>query len=252
MAVVTGGARGIGRAIAEDLASKGVAVCVNYASGADAAEQVAAGIKNRGGRAIACRADVADVDAVKAMMIRAEAELGPLTILVNNAGLLYQATLETFDCQKFDRMRRVNVDGIIHTTRAAMTGMQARGYGRIINIASIAGLGTSRPGIAFYASTKAEVIVLTKRFALELGGHGITVNAVAPGFVKTDMAQEGVDTSKWEAIEKSAAERTMVRRIGKTSDISNAVTFLASPETGWITGQALVVDGGRMDYIGHG
>jgi NAD(P)-dependent dehydrogenase (short-subunit alcohol dehydrogenase family) len=175
-----------------------------------------------------------------------------VTILVNNAGLSGPATLDTYDAEQFQRMRRVNVDGIINTTRAVMAGMRERRYGRIINVASIAAIGTALPGNAFYAATKAEAVILTRRFAMELGPHGITVNAVAPGYVRTDMTQGRLGAAEWEARAKQFADRAMMGRIGEPDDIANAVAFLAAPESGWITAQVLVVDGGRMDYIGHG
>jgi NAD(P)-dependent dehydrogenase (short-subunit alcohol dehydrogenase family) len=252
VAVVTGGGRGIGRAISLVLAQRGAAVCVNYAARADAAEQVAAEIQSGGGRAMTAGADVADFRAVQAMIGQAEAQLGPATILVNNAGVMHQATLETFDHEQFERMRRVNADGIIHTTRAVMAGMRARRYGRIVNLSSIAAIGTALPGNAFYAATKAEAAILTRRFAMELGPDGITVNAVAPGFVRTDMTQGKHSAAEWKAIERRIAERTMMGRIGQPADIANAVAFLAAPESAFVTAQVLVVDGGRMDYIGHG
>jgi NAD(P)-dependent dehydrogenase (short-subunit alcohol dehydrogenase family) len=251
VAVVTGGARGIGRAIALALAERGAAVCVNYASRPDAAEAVASEITAAKGRAITVRADVADFHAVESMMRRVEAELGPVSILVNNAGVMHSGTIETFDHDKFEAMRRVNADGVIHTTRAVAGGMRRRRYGRIVNMASIAGIGTALPGNAFYAATKAEVAILTKRFAMELGSDSITVNAVAPGFVETDMTRGTRSAQEWGSIEKDLAGRTMLRRIGRPSDIANAVAFLASPETGWMTAQILVVDGGRLDYVGH-
>jgi NAD(P)-dependent dehydrogenase (short-subunit alcohol dehydrogenase family) len=251
VAVVTGGARGIGRAISLSLAERGAAVCINYTSRPDAAQQVASEIATQGGRAITVRADVADFRAVESMIGQVEAELGAVTILVNNAGVSYQATLDSFDHEKFEWMRRVNADSVIHTTRAIAPGMRARRYGRIVNIASIAAIGTALPGNAFYAATKAEVAILTKRFAMELGGDGITVNAVAPGFVESDMTHGKRSAEEWTSLERGLAERTMVRRIGQPSDIANAVTFLASLETGWMTAQMLVVDGGRMDYVGH-
>ena len=252
VAVVTGGARGLGRATARLLAQRGAAVCVNYAARADAAEAMVAEIAAAGGRAIAVAADVADPAAVEAMVARTEAKLGPVTILVNNAGMAWQGTLDTYDEEQVARMRRVNVDGVIHATRAVIGTMRTRRYGRIVNVASIAAIGTALAGNAFYAATKAEVVILTRRFALELGEHGITVNAVAPGFVRTDMTQGGRGAADWQATEQRFAALTMMGRVGEPEDIANAVVFLASPESGWITAQVLTVDGGRMDYIGHG
>jgi NAD(P)-dependent dehydrogenase (short-subunit alcohol dehydrogenase family) len=250
VAVVTGGARGIGRAIARRLARQGAALCVNYAANRDAAEQVAAEIRAAGGRALTACADVADARAVHSMVAEAEAALGPVTILVNNAGVSHQATLDNFDEAQFERMRRVNADGVIHTTRAVMAGMRARHYGRIVNVTSIAALGTALPGNAFYAATKAEAVILTRRFAMELGPHGITVNAVAPGFIRTDMTQGKRSAAEWHAVEQRLSERAMMGRIGEPDDIANAVAFLAAPESGWVTAQMIAVDGGRMDYIG--
>jgi 3-oxoacyl-[acyl-carrier protein] reductase len=129
--------------------------------------------------------------------------------------------------------------------------MRALHYGRIVNISSIAGIGTALPDNAFYAATKAEVAILTKRFAMELGPHNITVNAVAPGFIRTDMTQRGRGAGDWQGTEERFAGKATMGRIGELDDVANAVVFLASPESGWITAQALTVDGGRMDYIGH-
>jgi 3-oxoacyl-[acyl-carrier protein] reductase len=149
-------------------------------------------------------------------------------------------------------MHQVNVEGVIHATRAVMGSMRVQRYGRIVNVASIPAIGTALSGNAFYAATKAEVVILTRRFAMELGQHGITVNAVAPGFVRTDMTQRGHGAANWSGTEKAFAARAMMGRIGEPDDIANAVVFLASPESGWITAQILTVDGGRMDYVGHG
>ena len=253
VALVTGGARGLGRATVRRLAAHGVAVAINYASKPETADALAAEVRAAGGRAITVGADVANAPAVNAMAARTEAELGPITILVNNAGIAWAATLETWEPEGFARLRAVNVDGTIHATRAVMAGMKARGYGRIVNISSIAAFGTTGfPGNHFYASTKAEVNILTRRFALELGRHGITVNAVAPGFTRTDMTQGGKTDAQWREIEAGFAKVAITGRVGEPEDIANAVTFLASPESGWITAQVLAVDGGRMDYIGHG
>lgn len=252
VALVTGGARGIGRATARRLAHHGAAVCVNYTAHAAAADELVAEITKAGGRAIAAAADVGDAAAVGAMVARTEKELGPVTILVNNAGISWRGMLDDYDAEAVARMRRVNVEGVINATRAVVGGMRQRRYGRIINVSSIAALGTGLPGNAFYAATKAEVTILTKRFAMELGPHAITVNAVAPGFVRTDLTQGGRGAGDWPATETRFAAKTMLGRIGEPDDIANAIAFLAAPESGWITAQLLTVDGGRMDYIGHG
>ena len=218
----------------------------------DAAETLVEEIRAEGGRGIAHCADVADATQVEGMIDRATRELGPVSILVNNAGVSLQATLETYDPAAMERMRRVNVDGVIHTVRATMPGMRERGYGRIVNVTSIAAIGTALPGNAFYAATKAEVAILTKRFAMELGPRGITVNAVAPGFIRTEMAQNRRTDQQWQDAARRIAERAMVGRIGEPDDIANAVAFFAAPGSGWVTGQVLPVDGGRMDYIAAG
>lgn len=250
VALVTGGGRGIGRAIARRLAQEGASVCVNYFARADAAESLVADINANGGRAIAVAADVADDAAVEGMVDRVGAAFGPVTILVNNAGLSYKATLESYDPDKLERMRQVNANGMIHTTRAVMNDMRRQKYGRIVNITSIAAIGTALPGNAFYAATKAEAQILTLRFALELGPHGITVNAVAPGFISTEMTR-GTDEDAWKLRAEKIAATAVMGRVGEPDDVANAVAFFASPEAGWVTAQVLAIDGGRMDFIGH-
>jgi 3-oxoacyl-[acyl-carrier protein] reductase len=250
-ALVTGASRGLGKAIARSLAQHGAAVCVNYVARRAEAEALVNEIRTAGGRAVAARADVGDSAQVEEMMGAAENELGPVSIVVNNAGAMHRATLDTFDAAGMDKMRRTNVDGLIHVTRAVMRGMRERRYGRIVNLGSVAGHGTALPGSAFYAATKAAVVALTRRFAMELGPYGITVNAVAPGFIQTDMVKEGRTEEEHARAVRIIAERSMVGRVGTPEDIAHVVTFLASPESGFITAQVITADGGRMDYIAH-
>ncbi len=251
VALVTGASRGLGRAIALRLAAAGAAVCVNYVNRSGEADSLVDEMLSRGGVAFPHRADVGDAAQAESMIATVEQELGPLTILVNNAGVAWRATLETFDIEGMERMRRTNVDGLIHMTRFAARAMKPNGYGRIVNLSSIAGHGTALPGNAFYAATKAAVSVLTRRFAMELGPSGITVNAVAPGFILTDMVKEGRTPEEYEQTVGRMRELCMAGRTGTPEDIANAVAFLSAPEAGFITAQVLTVDGGRMDYIGH-
>jgi len=250
-ALITGASRGIGRAIALRLAREGAAVAVNYHHRAAEAEHVVALIHRHSGRALAVQADVGDAAQVRSTAERIASELGPIDILINNAGVLAKGDLADFDYTQMEAMRRTNVDGLVHATRAAMDGMKTRGFGRIVNLTSVAAHGTALPGTTFYAATKATVIVLTRRFALELGPYGITVNAIAPGFIPTDMVTDGRSPAEAQATIDAMAARAMVRRAGLPEDIANAVAFLVSPESSFITAQTLTVDGGRMDYIAH-
>jgi 3-oxoacyl-[acyl-carrier protein] reductase len=251
VAVVTGGSRGIGRGIVRRLGAAGAAVGVNYTSSEAEAEAAAQEVRDAGGRAVAVRADVGEAADVERLVERVERELGPLTILVNNAGLAIQAKLEDYDPEAMARMRRTNVDGVIHATRAVAPGMRARGYGRIVNLTSIAAHGTKLPGNAFYGATKAEVDLLTRRFAMELGPDGITVNAIAPGFIVTEMTRRPRPGTTFEEVREQLANLSMVGRVGDPEDIAHAVAFLVAPEAGFVTAQTITVDGGRMDYTGH-
>lgn len=245
VALVTGSSRGIGRAIALRLARDGAAVAVNYRDRRDRAEEVVEAITQVGGRAVAIAADVASAADCTRLVETTRQALGPIDILINNAGVFRKGDLGDFDFSEMESMRNVNVDGLIRVTRAVAGDMKARGWGRIVNIASIAGIGTSTAGTSFYAATKAAVITLTRRFALDLGPHGITVNAIAPGFIATDMAAES--GANFDAI----AAKAMMRRVGTPDDIAAAASFLVSEQTGFITAQVLTVDGGRTDFIAH-
>src|SRR5713226_1422106 len=233
-ALVTGASRGIGRAIALRLARDGSAVGINYRERASAAESLATEIRNAGGRALPVAADIGDARAVRAMIEKLEREFGPVEILINNAGVFRRGDLADFDYSEMEGMRRTNVDGLVNVTRAVVPGMQARRFGRIVNLTSIAAHGTAMAGTTFYAATKAAVALLTRRFALDLGPHGITVNAVAPGFIVTDMALEGRSREEARGVIDFMAARAMVGRVGVPEDIANAVAFLCSPDSSFI------------------
>jgi 3-oxoacyl-[acyl-carrier protein] reductase len=218
---------------------------VNYRERRDEAEEVVDAIMQTGGRAVAVGADLANASDCERLVEATRQALGPTDILVNNAGIFRKGDIADFDYAQMDEMRSVNIDGLVRVTRAALKDMQNRRWGRIVNIASVAGMGMSTVGTTFYSATKAAVISLTRRFALDLGQHGITVNAIAPGFIATDMAkQSGADFG-------AIAAKAMMRRVGAPEDIAAATSFLTREDAGFITAQVLTVDGGRMDYIGH-
>ncbi len=252
VALVTGGSRGIGRAACLKLAAAGAAVAVNYHSRADAAAEVVEAIREAGGRALAVEADVADRAAVALMVERVTAELGPIEVLINNAGLLFSGSLLDYDDAQLDAMWRTNVKGILHSTAAVAPSMIERGWGRVVNVGSAAGVGTALPGTTLYAATKGAVLVLTKRLAFELGRHGVTVNAVLPGYTRTDMTMAGRSAEDAQRIVEMLDSRSMIGRgVADPDEIATVIAFLASPESAFMTGQLLLADGGRMDYLAH-
>ncbi len=251
VALVTGASRGIGRAVALRLAGEGAAVAVNYRSHSAEAEAVAAEICAAGGKAAALQADVADKAAAATMIMDAVERLGPIDILVNNAGLLYSGDLLDYDDTELERMWQVNVKGVLHVTAAVAPRMMERRYGRVINLSSIAALGTAFKGTTLYAATKAAVLILTKRMALELGPSGVTVNAVLPGLTLTDMVAGDKTPEQIQQMTERVAEKSMLRRAGLPEDVARVISFLASDESSFMTGQFLVADGGRMDFLTH-
>ncbi len=250
--MVTGGSRGIGRAIVLALASEGAAVVVNYRKRSDKADEVVGQVRAGGGTALALQADVADQAEVHEMVGQAVRELGPIDILVNNAGVFRRATLLEYDPADVDLMWRVNVKGVLHCTAAVVPGMIEKQFGRVINLSSVAAVGTSFAGTSVYSATKAAITSLTKRSALELGGHNICVNAVSPGYVGTDMNWQGRSPDEIQEAVEAASSRSMLGRTGKPEEIAAVVSFLASDEAGFVTGQVLTADGGRKDFLSHG
>jgi 3-oxoacyl-[acyl-carrier protein] reductase len=226
-------------------------VAVNYHSRPAEAEAVVREICSAGGKAAAVRADVADKAAVASMVTEAVEQLGPIDILVNNAGLLHSGDLLNYEDTELDRMWQVNVKGVLQVTAAVAPAMMERRYGRVINLSSIAALGTAFRGTTLYAATKAAVLILTKRLALELGPSGITVNAVLPGFTLTEMVAGDKTPEQVHQMTERVAEKSMLRRAGQPEDIARVISFLASDESSFMTGQFLVADGGRMDFLTH-
>ena len=238
VALVTGSSRGIGRGIALQLAREGWDICVNYIQHREAAEEVVSQIRTLGRNAIAVQADVADSQAVFSMVKTAEAELGPISLLVNNAGVAGQALFQDITDEMWDRYMGVNLGGARNTIRAVLPHMLHEKAGCIVNISSMWGLRGASCEVA-YACTKAALIALTRSLALELAPSHIRVNCVAPGVIKTDMVQVlGQD------ILKELEEQTPLGRLGTPADIAHAVAFFASEKASFITGQVLTADGG--------
>ena len=237
VAIVTGASRGIGAAIAECLAADGFTVVINYAGDVAAAEKLAHQIEEKGGRALTARADVADPEAVGRMFDAAEAAFGGVDVLVNNAGILKTMPLAETSDAEFDRHFAINTKGTFNTLREAARRM--RNGGRIVNFSSTT-LALNLPGYAVYNATKAAVEAMTHVFAKELRGRDITVNAVAPGPVATDLFLSG----KSGELVAQFAKMPPLERLGQPGDIASVVAFLVGPEAGWVNGQVLRANGG--------
>ncbi|AAY79655.1 SDR family oxidoreductase [Sulfolobus acidocaldarius] len=242
--VITGGTRGIGRAIAERFNSLGAKVFVLYASSESQAKE----LESKGIVTIKCNVSKRD------QVIEASKKVREITnnvdVIVNNAGVMYTMPFEEFDEEKYRRMMDINLNGTIYVIHTFLPFMKERG-GVIVNIASNAGIGTSAVGTTFYAITKSAVIMLTRRLAFELGKYNIRVNAVAPGWVETDLTVSGKSPEETEKIKQWFRDRTVLHTTGRPEDIAGIVTFLSSDDAKYITGQVIVADGGRIDYLTH-
>ncbi len=237
-AIVTGASKGIGAALAKRLAADGFRTVLNYAASAAEAEQVVAVIEAAGGRARAISADVADASAVRMLFDQAEAEFGPVDVLVNNAGIIKVSPLAEVADEDYLRLLSVNLTGAFNGMREG--ARRVRDGGRIINL-STSIIGHYLPNHGVYVATKAAVEAMTHTLAKELGARGITVNAVAPGPVATELFRAG----RSEELIQRLTNDIPLGRLGQPDDIARVVSFLASPESGWINGQVIKANGGR-------
>jgi 3-oxoacyl-[acyl-carrier protein] reductase len=237
-AVVTGGSRGIGKAIALELAKQGAKLALIYAGNEEAAEKTRTELTNMGAEVKLWRCDISDFDAVKTLCKEISTEMGGIDILVNNAGITRDGLIATMKEADFDAVLNTNLKGVFNMTRHFYSNFIRRKSGRIINITSVVGL-MGNAGQANYAAAKAGLIGLTKSVARELASRGVTCNAVAPGFIETDM------TAQLDEKQRAAYDDMIpMKRLGKAEDVAKLVAFLASDAAGYITGEVIRVDGG--------
>ncbi|MEM0149734.1 MAG: SDR family oxidoreductase [Candidatus Micrarchaeaceae archaeon] len=247
VALVTGGYRGIGKAIAILFAKEGASITLNYNKSESSANEVCQSIKKLGRECILARGDISNSEGAKSAINQAISTFGKVDILVNNAGIMLT---NTFDYSALDSMIRTNLYSMVFMIEGLKDNFIRLG-GRIINIASVAAIGTALPGNTFYSITKGGVVALTKRYAFELGKYNTTVNAIAPGFIDTDLNRAGKSEERWNETVKELSSKTVLGRIGKPEDIAKVALFLASSDSDFITGQVIVADGGRIDYLTH-
>jgi 3-oxoacyl-[acyl-carrier protein] reductase len=238
VALVTGGSRGIGAAISEELGAGGATVAVNYASNADAAARVCRAVEAAGGAAHAVQGDVSTPEGAAALVEAVERDIGPIDILVNNAGITRDDLIMRLSEQDWRDVIDTNLGGAFFTSKAVSRPMLKRRTGAIVNISSIVGVH-GNAGQTNYAASKAGLIGLTKALAKELGGRGIRVNAIAPGYIATELTDALPDQAR-----DAILANTPLGRLGDPADVARAVRFLASDAAGFITGDVLAVDGG--------
>lgn len=240
VAVVTGGGRGIGRAVAVRLGQEGASIAIFYRSNDAAAEQTAELVRQAGGKCETFKGDVSSAGDVEVLFKHVNQALGPVDILVNNAGITRDNLLMRMKDSEFDEVIHTNLYGVYYCTRAVIRSMVRARYGRIINMSSVVGL-SGNAGQANYAASKAGIIGLTKSVAREVANRGITVNAIAPGYIQTELTGELPDAVKQQILGQIPAGR-----FGEPEDVAEVVAFLARQEAGYITGQTINIDGGMV------
>jgi 3-oxoacyl-[acyl-carrier protein] reductase len=238
-ALVTGGSRGIGRAIVKAFAAQGAKVALVYRGSRESAESLVQEIREAGGTAMAMQTDVTDAVAAQKCVEQVEKEPGPIDILVNNAGVIHDDLFVRMEPEQWQKVLETNLGGTVNFCRAVAYPMMKRRAGRIVNISSIAADHVNM-GQTNYAASKGAINSFTRALAVELAGRGVTVNAIAPGFIETDMSA-AIRNKAGDLIEKKMIP---MKRIGKPEDIAHVAVFLASDESAYITGQVLTVDGG--------
>lgn len=240
VAIVTGGTRGIGRAIALKLADKGANIVINYRNSDKEAEELKAILEEKGVKVLAVKCDISNFEDSKNLMDKCKEVFGKIDILVNNAGITKDTLIMRMKEEDFDNVIDVNLKGTFNCAKHASAIMLKQRFGKIINMTSVVGIA-GNAGQVNYAASKAGVIGLTKSLAKELGSRGITVNAVAPGFINTDMT-----ASLSEKVKEEASKNIPLKRLGDPEDVANLVGFLASDAANYITGQVINVDGGMV------
>ncbi|GCE06694.1 3-oxoacyl-[acyl-carrier-protein] reductase [Dictyobacter aurantiacus] len=243
VALITGSSQGIGRAIAQRLAQMGADIVINYRSNAEAAAQAKASIEELGRQCIAVQADVSKEEDVTRLFAEATGALGPVTILVNNAGTTRDKLILQMSLADFEYVMNTNLRAAFLCTKAALRGMMKARWGRIVNIASVAGL-MGPAGQANYGASKAAIISLTLSTAREMASRNVTANALAPGFIPTELTSIVTEPQR-----KYMLDNTPLSRFGTTDEVAAAAAFLCSPEAGYITGQVLAVDGGMSMHM---
>lgn len=245
VAVVTGGSRGIGRAIVKAFAAEGAKVAFIYRGSKEAADQLTQEVQQAGGTARAIQCDVTNAEEARKAVEQVEKDLGPVTVLVNNAGIIKDDLFVRMEPAAFDAVVQTNLGGTVNFCRAVAFAMMRARKGRIINVSSVAADYTN-PGQTNYAASKGAINSFTRALAVELASRGVTVNAIAPGFIETDMS-EAVRNKAGDIIKKMIP----MRRLGQPDDIARVAVFLAGPDSAYLTGQVLTVDGGLSLGAAH-